>query len=53
MKSLNALQIKLGRYSLKCVKNQNCEFIRIYGDQVSHLLIHLSSLTFVLNIYRP
>ena len=44
MKSLIALQNKSSRWSLKCAKNQNCEFIRTYGGQVSHLLIRLSSL---------
>ena len=41
-----ALQNKLCRWSLKCAKDQNCGLIRTYGGQVSHLLIHLSSLTF-------
>ena len=40
-----ALQNKLCRWSLKCAKDQNCGFIRTYGGQVSHLLIHLSSLS--------
>ena len=44
MKSLIALQNKLGQ----CAKNQNCGFIRTYGSQISHLLIHLISVTFVL-----
>ena len=48
-----ALQNKFSRWSLKYVKNRNCEFIRTYGGQVSHLLIHLSSLTFAMYIYRP
>ena len=51
MKSLNALQNRLSRWSLNCTKNQNCEFVRTYGGQVSHLLVHLSSLTFLLYIY--
>ena len=52
MKSLiDSLQNKLSRLSLKCAKNQNCVFIQTYGGQVSHVLIHLSSLTFVLYIY--
>ena len=46
-----ALQNKLSGLSLKCAKNQNCGFIRTYGDQVFHLLIYLSSLTFALDIY--
>ena len=53
MKSLIVLHNKLSRWSFKCAKNQNCGFIRTYGGQVSHLLIHLSSLTFALYIYRP
>ena len=47
MKSLITLQRKLSRLSLKRAKNQNCGFIRPYGGQVSHLLINLSSLTFL------
>ena len=34
-------------------KNQNCWFKRTYGDLVFHLLIHLSLLIFVLQIYGP
>ena len=34
--SLIALQNKLIQLSLKCAKNQNCGFIRTYGDQVPH-----------------
>ena len=40
------LQNKLSRSSRKCAKNQSSGFIRTYGGQVSHLLTHLSSLTF-------
>ena len=40
-------------WSLKCAKNQSCGFIWTYGGQVSHLLFHLSSITFLLYIYRP
>ena len=36
---------------IKCAKNQNCGSIRTYAGEVSHLLIHLSSLTFLLDIY--
>ena len=32
----------------KYAKNQNCGFMRTYGGKVSHLLIHLNSLTFVI-----
>ena len=32
----------------RCAKNQYCGFIRTYDGQISHLIIHLSSLTFVL-----
>ena len=47
-KSLISLHNKLCWLSLKCVNNQSCGFNWTYEGQVSHLLIHLSSLTFVL-----
>ena len=45
MKSFIKLQNNLSR-----LINQNCGSIRTYGDQVSHLLIHLSSFTLGLHI---
>ena len=48
MKSPIALQNKLCSWSLKFAKVQNYEFIQTYGSQISHLVIHLSSLTFAL-----
>ena len=47
MYSLIGFQNKFRRWSLKCANNRNCGYFRTYGGQVSHLLIDLSSLTFV------
>ena len=44
-----AEQIEL--LSFMYARNQNCGFIQASGSQVSHLLIHLSSLNFVLHTY--
>ena len=51
IKTLIPLQDNKCRGSLKCANNQSFGFIRISGSQVCHLLIHLNSLTFVLQIY--